>query len=201
MTDTLVFIGDSITDAGRREDPAGLGSGFVRRIAHALAAGGDPSHILNRGIGGDRAVDLRARWADDVLALDPDVLTVYVGINDTWRRYDDDDATSAEAFESDYRAVLAEVVESSAPRLILVEPYVVPVSDDQRAWAEDLDPKRDVVARLAREFDASLVPLHRIMNEAAVGAGPRALAWDGVHPTPAGDEVIAAAWLVAWRRA
>src|SRR5664279_4389391 len=127
MTRPIVFIGDSITDAGRREDADHLGYGYVRLAAEALAARGDARPIVNTGISGNRAVDLRARWEQDALAHDPELLSVYVGVNDTWRRYDDDDPTTAEAFENTFRSLLAEAQERLAPRMILVEPFVLPV--------------------------------------------------------------------------
>jgi len=193
----MLFIGDSITDAGRRDDPAGLGSGYVRLIADTFAARGDTRQVVNRGIGGDRIGDLRARWDDDVLALAPGILTVYVGINDTWRRFDQGDETSAVEFESLYRELLEEARAAFAPRLILVEPFLTPIDDAQRGWLDDLDGKRDAVASLATEFGAAFVPLHRILTVAAAHHGAAAIAEDGVHPTPLGAELIAESWEAA----
>ncbi len=185
----ILFIGDSITDSGRRDDaPEFLGDGYVRLVAERLP----DRAIVNRGIGGNRAVDLRDRWAIDVVAEHPDVLTVYVGINDTWRRFDSDDPTTAASFEADYRACLADLGEAS--KLILIEPFVVPVDSGQEAWHGDLDPKRAVVAQLAIEFGAGLVPLQSLMRAAAEEHGAEAVAQDGVHPTALGDRIIADAW-------
>jgi len=203
MTRPIVFIGDSITDAGRRDDPDQLGHGYVRLVSEALAARGDDRPIVNTGISGDRAADLRARWERDALAHDPELLSVYVGVNDTWRRYDAGDPTPVEAFESTYRSLLAEAQDRLAPRMILVEPFVLPVTAEQERWgAEDLDAKRAVVARLAAEFGAAFVPLQSLLLEAAdqqgAGrAGRAALAADGVHPTALGSELIAGGWLAA----
>ena len=83
------------------------------------------------------------------------------------------------------------------PRLILVEPFVVPVTEEQTTWHEDLDAKREVVASLATEFGAAFVPLHAIMTMAAKDEGASAIAADGVHPTPLGHELIAESWLAA----
>jgi len=204
MTRSIVFIGDSITDAGRREDADGhLGHGYVRLVAEALAARGDARPIVNTGISGDRAVDLRARWEQDALAHDPELLSVYVGVNDTWRRYDSGDPTTADHFESTYRSLLVEAQERLTPRMILVEPFVLPVTAEQEHWgAEDLDAKRAVVARLAEDFGAAFVPLQSLLLDAAAQhgggrTGNAALAADGVHPTALGSELIAGAWLGA----
>ena len=203
MTRPLVFIGDSITDAGRREDPDGIGHGYVRLVRDALVARGDTRPVVNTGVSGDRAVDLSRRWEADALSLDPQLLSVYVGINDTWRRYDNDDPTTAEDFESTYRTLLAEAQDRLAPRMILVEPFVLPVTAEQEHWGdEDLDAKRAVVAKLAAEFGAAFVPLQSLLLDAAAQhgagrAGHAALADDGVHPTALGSELIAGAWLAA----
>jgi acyl-CoA thioesterase I len=194
----LVFIGDSITDAGRREDADGLGRGWVRLVADELATRGDDRPIVNTGISGDRVRDLRARWKRDALDHDPQLLTVYVGINDTWRRYDSDDPTTADAFETDYRFILERARQTVGPRLILMEPFVAPVTSAQRKWGEeDLDDKRAVVHRLTDEFGATLVPLAQVMADAADQFGEAALASDGVHPTELGSTLIAGAWLAA----
>lgn len=200
MTSPLVFIGDSITDAGRRNDPAQpLGGGYVKLVAENLAAIGDDRVVINRGISGDRAVDLEARWGEDALDLRPSLLSIYVGINDVWRRYDSDDATSVEAFEETYRRLLERAIDSGVERIILLEPFVTPVDDAQQAWHEDLDPKRAVVARLALEFAAGFIPLHTILTVAAETHGAAAIADDGVHPTPLGHQLIADAWLAEER--
>jgi acyl-CoA thioesterase I len=186
----ILFIGDSVTDCGRRDDaPDFLGDGYVRLIADKLT----DRRIINAGISGNRAIDLRDRWHIDVVEQKPDILTVYVGINDTWRRYDENDPTSAATFETNYRACLADV--GGASRLILVEPFVLPVNEEQEHWNEDLDEKRAVVARLAAEFGAGFVPLQLLLGAAAEDHGATALAADGVHPTELGHRLIADAWL------
>ena len=197
MTGPLVLIGDSITDAGRRDDPDGLGTGYVRRIAEAFALRGDRRSILNRGISGDRIGDLAGRWETDVVELAPRTLSVYVGVNDTWRRFDSGEATDASDFEATYRALLKRAIAASAPRLILVEPFLTPVNDEQFGWLDDLTGKRDAVAALAGEFRAAFVPLHRILTTAAAHHGAEAIAPDGVHPSELGAEIIAEAWEAA----
>ncbi len=195
MTGPILFIGDSITDCGRRDDPPEfLGDGYVRLVAEKLAADGFADHrVINAGISGNRAIDLLDRWHIDVVEQQPHILTVYVGINDTWRRYDDSDPTSASSFEAHYRACLGDI--GGASVLILVEPFVLPVTQEQEHWHEDLDEKRSVVARLAAEFGARFLPLQVLLAEAAEDHGAAALAQDGVHPTEMGHRIIADAWL------
>ncbi len=186
----LVFIGDSVTDCGRRDDePDYLGNGYVRLIAERLPE----RRVVNVGISGNRVVDLRDRWRIDVVDQAPEILSVYIGINDTWRRYDRNDPTTAAAFEADYRACLRDT--GGASRVILVEPFLLPVTEEQERWHEDLDEKRAVVARLAREFAAGFVPLQSLLAAAAENHGAAAIVRDGVHPTELGHRLIAEAWL------
>jgi acyl-CoA thioesterase-1 len=185
---TVVFAGDSVTDCGRRTDPDGLGNGYVRNLYDDLAA--RRPRIVNAGISGNRAVDLVRRWSTDVLAHDPSLVSILIGINDTWRRYDKVDPTTAESFEASYRALLDPL---TCP-VVLIEPFLLAVKDGQDAWREDLDPKLDVVRKLAVEYGAILVPADVELNRQAASAGAATLAGDGVHPTAAGHQAIADLW-------
>ncbi|MFD9542347.1 SGNH/GDSL hydrolase family protein [Streptomyces sp. NPDC060022] len=195
---TVLFQGDSITDAGRTSDPDHpLGRGYARLAADLVRSARPESDItfINRGISGNRASDLRARWREDAVDLKPDVVSVLIGVNDTWRRYDSGDVTSLHAYEDDYRAILTHIREGSDAQLILVEPFLVPVTAEQWAWREDLDPRIHAVRRLSEEFDATLLAADGLLNQAARAAGgAEHIAGDGVHPTPLGHAVLAEAW-------
>ncbi|WP_235912464.1 SGNH/GDSL hydrolase family protein [Ruania zhangjianzhongii] len=189
---TILLTGDSITDCGRdRDDIASLGSGY----AALVAAGLPEERVINTGIGGNRVKDLQARWQADVLAHDPVVLSIMIGINDTWRRYDSDDPTSAEVYESGYRDILTRSREAGIERIVLVEPFLLPVREDQWAWREDLDPKIQVVRRLAAEFGTDYLATDGPLAEVAARTGAEALAHDGVHLTEAGHRLLADRWL------
>lgn len=186
----IVFYGDSITDAGRLKEPRGLGTGYVRLLADQL----DGQTVINSGISGNRAVDLQRRLADDVLAHHPDLVSIMIGINDTWRRFDRDDPTTAEDFERSYRDI-ADRITATGAGLVLLEPFVLPVTEEQaEAWREDLAPRIDIVHRLAAEYDAPVVALDAELNRLAAGGRAAEFAADGVHPTPAGHAEIARLW-------
>jgi acyl-CoA thioesterase-1 len=192
---SVLFAGDSVTDCGRREDPRGLGDGYVNVLASQLAPHGVT--VTNVGIGGDRVVDLDSRWAADVLSSDAEVLSILVGINDTWRRFDSNDPTSAQEFEAGYRELLTQA-KPHFKRIVLVQPFLLPVTEGQQDWADDLHAKQQAVSRLAADFDAVLVPAHERLNALAASLGGNAaLADDGVHPTALGHEQLAAIWLEA----
>ncbi|MET4059253.1 acyl-CoA thioesterase-1 [Arthrobacter sp. UYP6] len=186
-----VFAGDSVTDCGRRDDD-GLGDGYVRLLA-ASAYLADTA-VVNRGTGGDRIEDLARRWDADVLAEQPQLISVLIGINDTWRRYDAGQETDQHTFLARYRALLERVAPEST--LVLMEPFLLPVTAEQEQWRKDLDPKIAAVHRLAKEFGAVLVRTDEVLTSlVAAGAAPQSLALDGVHPTPLGHAAIADAWL------
>jgi lysophospholipase L1-like esterase len=196
----VLFQGDSITDAGRhRPDGANLGSGYAN-LATALFTSKYPEKqatFLNRGISGDRVVDLERRWEEDCLDLKPTWLSVYVGINDTWRRYDSNNPLSTEEYYTTYRRLLSRAKEQLNAGLILIEPFVLPVNESQKQWREDLDPKIQAVRELAGEFKTLYVPLDGLFAQAAAQTGPAYWAPDGVHPSHAGAALIANAWLQA----
>ncbi|MFE9728629.1 SGNH/GDSL hydrolase family protein [Streptomyces sp. NPDC005794] len=195
---TVLFQGDSITDVGRLAEPdSPLGNGYARIAAERVLSAQPDSDItfVNRGVSGDGVSDLRARWRADALDLEPDVVSVLIGVNDTWRRYDSGAVTSVRAYENDYRAILTQARDELDAQLILVEPFLVPVRAEQWAWREDLDPRIQTVRRLAEEFDAVLLAADGLLNQAARAAGgAEYIAGDGVHPTPLGHALLAEAW-------
>ncbi len=191
MSKVTVFIGDSVTDCGRLEVPP-FGDGYVFNIANSTRLSGE---IINVGTSGHRLVDLENRWNTDVLAHQPTLVSVAIGINDTWRRYDDNDPTSVEAFEDSYRRVLAATKAQGNPELVLCEPFLLAVRDEMNTWREDLDPKIAVVHKLATEFNAKLVPFDQRFNDLAKEMSMSELAEDGIHPSKLGHQIMADLWL------
>jgi acyl-CoA thioesterase I len=197
---TVLFQGDSITDAGRsRELDADLGRGYAAMVAAWFSALYPERDVrfLNRGISGNRAKDLRARWQADCLDLAPSWVSIFIGINDTWRRYDSGDPTSTEAYEESFRAILTAIQTELGAGIIILEPFVLPTPPDRAAWRVDLDPKIATARNLAREFGAIFVPLDGPFAAAATQRPMDFWLPDGVHPTPAGHALIAQAWLRA----
>ena len=195
----VLFQGDSITDAGRsRENLDDLGFGYAALTAAWFAAAnpGKMVHFINRGISGHRAGDLRARWQADCLDLKPDWVSIMIGINDTWRRYDSGDPTSVETYQDNLRALL-EMSAKAGQRLIILEPFLLPVPADRVGWRVDLDPKINAARELAREFKAIYVALDGLFASVSAQRDPAFWLPDGVHPSLAGHALIAQAWLKA----
>ena len=196
---TVLFQGDSITDCGRNNDQFGMGTGYAMRVASNFTSRFPQLNVkfINRGISGNRVCDLVARWEEDCIALKPDIVSILIGVNDVWRRYDDNDPTTIENFKSSYREILTQVKNKTNAKIVICEPFVLPVPQDRIAWREDLDPKIQAIRELAREFGAIYIPLDGMF--AAVSTQQDCGNWadDGVHPTQAGHALIADAWLSA----
>ena len=198
----VLFQGDSITDAGRnREDTNDLGRGYAlitaawfRTIYRELNV-----TFLNRGLGGNTIRDLDARWEADCIDLKPTWLSVLVGINDAAGRYHHDRIISVDEFETIYGNLLRKAVDTSVKRIVLLEPFVLPTDPTRVQWREDLYPKIEAVRRLAREFQALLIPTDGLFAQAAAQTDLEYWMPDGVHPTPAGHALMAQAWLKAVR--
>jgi acyl-CoA thioesterase-1 len=200
---TLLFIGDSITDAGReRDDPFSLGSGFVSVIASRLSASSpfSPWSVLNRGISGDRAPAVEARWSQDCLQLLPHVVTLLVGVNDTWRRFDSNVPSPIHNYERALQNMLRRLANSNNPHVILMEPFALHVGSVTSEWDEEMHSRRRVVRDLALKFGHVSVPLQDALDAAALLNEPSSLLHDGVHPTARGHELIASEWMAAFQR-
>ncbi|EUJ25855.1 GDSL lipase/acylhydrolase [Listeria floridensis FSL S10-1187] len=192
----ILFQGDSITDWYRDyKDGITLGRGFVSYVAQKLQD--QEVEVLNRGISGNTTLDMAKRFDVDGLALKPDLLTIMIGINDTWQAFLNQKITPASEFKQIYRDVLLQVKQETTAKLILMEPFLLPFPEDRKAWREDLDPKIHVVRELALEFDALLIPLDGLMNAAGIKYGFTKLIVDGVHPTDFGHHLLADIWLDA----
>jgi lysophospholipase L1-like esterase len=201
-----LFQGDSITDGARsRNDDWNhlLGHGYAYIVAGRLGAEYPDLGLrfANRGVSGHRVVDLYARWQEDAIALAPDVLSVMVGINDVGAGIADRGGVSAGRFEKIYRMMLQET-RAALPRVLLVlcDPFVLPVGATKERWPEwraEVDRRIECVARLALEFRAVRVRGQELFDRALERAPAEYWLWDGVHPMPAGHELLARAWIEA----
>jgi lysophospholipase L1-like esterase len=200
----VLFQGDSITDCGRdRADPRSLGAGYPASIARLYDAlfPGHSVTFLNRGVSGDRSSEMLRRYDADVLALKPDIISILIGVNDTWRRYDSNDPTTADAFERNYRTFLQNIKRDlPAVRIVMIEPFLLNTKADKRSWRVDLDPKIDAIRLLAREFADIFIPMDGLyVSHLAYGIHgglkDADITEDGVHPTPTGHALIAQTWL------
>ncbi|MBC2602760.1 SGNH/GDSL hydrolase family protein [Puniceicoccus vermicola] len=194
-----LFIGDSITDYQRRDDPQGWGYGYVRMIRQWLAGRGSAPEVLNRGISGETMRRMAARWEEDVLELTPNLLSVKIGVNDVGCHFNPertDDAVGLDEFRSSYDRCLSGVKEKLPEcRIVVCEPCGIfpPRVQESAAMLKDYIAVVGEMAARYSEFPA--VPLHAAFVD-AMAAKPE-IDWtvDGVHPSPVGDALIAETWM------
>jgi len=150
----ILFQGDSVTDVGRiRNEEDNLGSGYPMMVASWFAAKYPEMnvHFLNRGNSGESIKHLEIRWKEDCLDLKPTMVSILIGINDCWRKFDRNEPTTPAQFECSYRNLLDKIKKQGIKKIIMLEPFVLPITQDRKAWREDLDPKIHVIRELARE--------------------------------------------------
>ena len=194
----ILFQGDSITDGnrGRDWDPNHiLGHGYAFIVGAKLGAECAERNwtFLNRGISGNKVTDLAERWDADTLALRPDVLSILIGVNDASA------SVPVEKYERDYDALLSSTVAAlPAVRLVLCEPFSLPVGPPGEKWATwnpHMEQLRDAVDRLGAKHAATVVKLQKVFEDACRRAPAQYWMWDGVHPTYSGHHLIAEEWM------
>lgn len=188
----ILFFGDSITAAGRNVmDPADLGAGYVKIASNKLRLLYPDAGLtfVNRGVGGDRTADLLARVDEDVLAEQPDVVVMFVGVNDVWRRFAVGEVVSEGEFRANYSALVKTILGSGA-KLILIQPYVLPM-DDKRRFRPYLVAFNEIIREIAKSENLPLIPMDEIFNGVTQDIDPAQFAVDGVHPTHRGCRYIA----------
>lgn len=208
---TILFQGDSITDAGRDKaqyyanNAAGMGTGYVHMAAATLLEKYPEKHIriYNRGISGHKVFQLAGRWDDDALNLKPDVLSILIGVNDFWHTLTGGYNGTVEVYENDLRALLKRTKDAlPKTRIILCEPFVVDggtaVGDER--WKTVFPAYRVSCKKLAAEFKTGFVPFQREFDSVLPKGGAAYWCPDGVHPSLAGAKLMANAWLKVYEQ-
>ena len=188
----ILFQGDSITDAWRdRENMHDLGKGYALYAAQYIRElYPDKSfEFINLGIGGDQTKDLVARLQSDFVDIQPDIVSILVGVNDTWHHAEGRNWLPDAVFEERYRTILTTLREKTTAKILLMEPFLIPV-EDKLYFREDLDPKIQIIRKLAREYADVYLPTDGLLAAAFVGDDPVSYAEDGVHPTEKGAQYI-----------
>lgn len=216
MSKLILFQGDSITDAGRRNESAAcsdptLGVGYATMVAGQLSLEQpDAYEFLNRGISANRIVDVLARIKRDMINLKPDIVSILMGINGVWHEYEQQNGVSAEKFHQIYTMILEELFQAlPQTKLMLLEPFVLEGSatcataelpDRWEYFYTETLKRAEIVKELASTFGAVFVPLQQVFDEACKKSrlGPDYWTIDGVHPTVAGHALIAKQWRIGF---
>ena len=189
----VLFQGDSITDWGRSyEDAHLLGEGYVKYAAEAIKYRHPETEFefLNYGISGNKVLDLVNRWQKECIDLQPDVVSILIGVNDVWHRAVTKEWLDDAVFEEQYRTILEDTKAHTNAKIIMMEPYLA-YTEDKAFFREDLAPKIEVVRKLAREYADSYIPLDGIIAAHSIKTAPTYWCEDGVHPSEPGQRLIA----------
>ena len=193
MKKTLIlFQGDSITDAGRdKRNFHNLGNGYPKYAASYISSSHPETEFefINLGISGNRTDQLFDRLYPDAIALQPDVISILIGINDIWHRRSNILTTDAQ-IELNYRTILTLLRERTNAKIVMIAPFVLD-AEDKDFLREDHKKLIPIVRSLAKEFADVYIPLDTMFEEALkTQPEPKFYLGDGVHPNQNGSEFI-----------
>ena len=197
----ILFQGDSVTDAGRdRSNPADLGEGYPK-FASAMIQDSYPDtefEFVDLGISGNRTEHLVARLESDFIEIQPDIVSIMIGINDVWHHYAHEFVeTTDEQFEANYRTVLDAIKSRTKARILMIQPFLLETVDPaKQELCEELARKQAIVKKLADEYADAYLPLDEVLHS-MTEEETAYYAADGVHPTPDGACCIGEAYLGA----
>lgn len=202
---TVLFQGDSITDAGRDKEKElpniarsfGLGYAFLASSALLNALPEKNLTMYNRGISGNKVYQLAERWQKDCIDLKPDVLSILIGVNDYWHKRNGQYNGTVEVYEKDYRKLIQSTKEKLPNiKLVICEPfYVLNTSAVDETWIAPMKEYQAVAKKIATEYKALWVPFQQVFDEAVKHAPATYWTSDGVHPAMPGAQLMAEAWL------
>ena len=197
----IVFLGDSITQ--QAED---FEDGFISIIRQNLVQ--DKFELVGKGISGNKVSDLLTRYKSDVIDLNPDIVFIYIGINDVWHKYDFGTGSDIDLYEKGLRTIISDI-KSLGSKIVLCTPTVIGENtgdfelgnqfkdvETMEKMNGDLDTFSDVVRKLSNEYETELLDLRKIfmdylaennINNDAAGI----LTTDGVHLNEQGNKLIA----------
>ena len=205
----ILFQGDSITDGNRTRDEGMLniypGSAYPFLVSAELGYKYPNQYtFMNRGVAGNRVVDMLTRVRKDVINLKPDFVSILIGANDVWQEFLCQNGFSKESFERIYNVFLTEIKESLPDvKFIILEPFVLKGEGTMENWDEfrqEIEKRAAVSKKLAAKYDADFIPLQKKFDEAFLTAPMGYWLVDGVHPSPAGHKIIADAWLENFKK-
>jgi len=202
---TILFQGDSITDAGRnRKDGSAnaagaLGRGYPYLISSYLLMRNPTLNLkcYNRGISGHKVPDLDARWKKDCIDLKPDVLSILIGVNDIWHKLNGKYEGTVEVYGKGFAELIRKTQEALPEAAIVIcEPFALKCGAVNDKWFPEFDQRRAAAKRVAEAAGTRWVAF-QAMFDASTASGVKPEYWgrDGVHPSAAGHALMALNWL------
>lgn len=204
---TILFQGDSITDSGRNKEDNGYNTSRILGTGYPMLAGAAMLNdhaslalkVYNRGISGNKVFQLAERWDKDCLDLKPDILSILIGVNDIWHKLNGNYNGTVDIYRKDYIDLL-DRTKKALPKvqLIICEPFAVKgVKAVDEKWYPEFYTYQAAAKEIAAMFGAIFIPYQSIYDEAQKYAPGSYWTGDGVHPSLAGAQLMAAAWLKA----
>jgi lysophospholipase L1-like esterase len=205
--DVVLFQGDSITDWGRDHNVTepnttkALGSGYALITASKLLLDHADKNlqIYNKGISGNKVYQLADRWDTDCLALKPNVLSIHIGVNDFWHTLTGGYKGTIDNYIEDYKKLLTRTKQALPDiKLVICEPFAskgVKAVDDK--WYPTFNQFGKAARDIATEFGAIFVPYQSAFDKAIESTPATYWSLDGVHPSVAGEALMAQTWLKA----
>jgi len=195
---TILFIGDSITDCGRRAEAIPLGNGYVQIFSELVMAYYPERKInfVNTGIGGNKITDLKARWEEDAMAYKPDWLSIKIGINDlhSYLR-GDPNGVSPELYAEVYEYLLQETTKRLSCSIVLIEPFYMSRDTSGQTFQSqvlDILPKYlETVHKMSKKYNTKLVRTHDMYQKQLLYRPPSTFCQEPVHPNRTGHLLIA----------
>lgn len=197
MPKKILFMGDSITDADRLniEDKTGLGKGYVRIIADKLKALNYDAEVINKGFSGFKIHDLSKHWYEDCVRLEPDYVTILIGVNEVVAMMYGGDIPSSKDFNDNYEKLIGLIKDKTKAKIILMEPFIFNYPKEIVLFREYIDREIQIVRLLAEKHKTGFVNLDGIFSRFAIRFGRERFSTDGVHLTKQGHDIIAQEWL------
>ena len=196
----VLFLGDSITDMGRNRecDNVWKGNGYVFFAAGDIKREDPFVEVINRGISGNRIVDLYARIKSDVWNLQPDVLSILIGVNDVWHEIGSQNGVELDRFIRIYDMLISDTLKVLPKvKIILCEPFVLKGAATEENYERFLQVKEyaKAIKGLAEKYSLEFLPLQDALDKAAAKTQAKYYLYDGVHPDIAGARLIADEWM------
>ena len=197
---TILYQGDSITYANRSfEFECLTGSGYATISSGAITADNPGEYkIINRGIGGNRVIDLYARWKKDCINLKPDIISILIGVNDVWHEVESQNGVDSQNFEKIYDLLISDTLKALPEcKMMLLEPFVWKHGLTVERWdyiSDEVKKRGEITKKLAEKYNLPFIPLQSVFDEALKKAPEEFWTLDGIHPLSSGHTLIAREW-------
>lgn len=193
----ILFLGDSITDCNHLFDSENLGDGYVRLISEQINTPDKNYQVRNMGNNGFTVSAVRRLWKRSCIHLQPDLITILIGINDlaVIKNTGITPSVGLAQFRDTYQNLLEEIRMITDCPLILMEPFIFPHPAEYLLWEKELAAMNHVIKELALSNGAALLPLWENLQLAANKSGLSSVTTDGIHLTEEGHKIVAESWL------